>query len=455
VEVNWIINYNLALFTNTLAIVWLWKKYGISALLHPFNYYLVTWILSLLSFGVAISVGLDWLLIEDEKLLSQLFFTIAFVGSIIFIILFFSKKPKLLKSFNWYMSSRLLKVIGYAILFIGIYSILVGGFNVVENRLSATNLLTNAALAGERAGLLNAVFGLFLFLKMPILIYNGIQFHKMVFRKVEPFKFYILFVLVGSSLEIIAGGGRSGIVQALTYFGIGILISQVKSNSIISDREFIRKMVIFSVLPIILLSLYINFVSSSREKEMGYTNATKEYFLKSSVGENLFGIMEYSIFHILGYQLRINDTATEELEMGQFTFQFITTYNIPVVSQILKSEINLASLLNLKTVNTSLATYNAESNKSHSITASVFFVLYDDFGFEGSLGVIICFVLITNIIFNRFIQGEILSFYSLFILIFLFDLWKYSWFSHHLNGAIFNPYFYSVFILYVLRKLNI
>lgn len=454
-EVNWIINYNFALFTNTLAIVWLWKKYAMSALLHPFNYYLVTWLLSLLSFGLGISVGLDWLLIEDENLLSQLFFTIAFVGSIIFIVLFFSKKPKLLKSFNWHMSTRLLKIIGLAILFIGIYSILIGGFNVVENRLSATKALTDASLAGERAGLLNAVFGLFLFLKMPTLIYNGFQFHKMVINKVEPFKFYVLFVLIGSSLEVIASGGRSGIVQALTYFGIGILISQVKSNSIISDREFIKKIIFFSVLPIILISLYINFVSSAREKEMGYTNVTKEYFLKSSIGKNFFGIIEYSIFHIIGYQLRINDTATEELEMGQFTFQFITTYNIPLISQISKSEFNLASLLNLKTVNNTLATYNSGYNKFNSITASVFFVLYDDFGFEGSLLVIFCFVLITNIIFNRFIQGEILSFYSLFILIFLFDLWKYSWFSHHLNGSIFNPYFYSVFILYLLRKLNI
>lgn len=451
-EIAWIITYNFAFGSGIAALLTLWKKYKLKSILHPFNYFLLTWLISILSFGLAISVGMDWLLIEDERLLSQLFFMVAFTNCIILIAIILSKPVIVYKHFKWEISERFLITVGFILLLIGLYSITTSGFDVVGNRLAGIEEGRRAAAAGERGGFLSALIGLFLFLKMPILIYNGFQFYEMYISRTLRPKFYIFFVLIGSSFEVIAGGGRSGIVTALTYFVIGILINHVKYNTKTSDKYFVKKLVLFLIIPILLLSAYINFISSEREKEIGYENVTKTYLSQSSVGEKFYGIMEYSLFHILGYQLRMNDTATDELEFGQYTFQFITKFNLPIASQLLKEEINLANFFNLKYVDNHIANINAQGLYAATITATVYFILYDDFGFYGSLVIIFLFTFFTQRVYIGFIKGKINGFYSIIIILFLFDLWKYTWFSHHLNGTIFNPYLYSALILYIIKK---
>ncbi|MFT7033688.1 MAG: hypothetical protein ACJA2S_002196 [Cyclobacteriaceae bacterium] len=148
-EISWVINYNAALITNIIAIVLLWRKYQVASLLHPFNYYLATWILSLLSFGVAISVGLDSFLISDEKLLSQLMFTIAFVGGVISLVLFKAKKPAFRGTLNWYIPHRIIKIIGYIILILGLFLIATKGFDVATNRFSSLDSNRTEALEGQ------------------------------------------------------------------------------------------------------------------------------------------------------------------------------------------------------------------------------------------------------------------------------------------------------------------
>jgi oligosaccharide repeat unit polymerase len=453
-EISWVLNYNAALVTNIAAILILWKKYKVAALLHPFNYYLITWIISLLSFGVAISVGLSSYLIYDEKLLSQLFFTVAFVGLVICLVLILGKKLIIRESFNWKIPEKFLKNFGIIILCIGIFLIFTKGFDVAQNRFESIAVGNADALSGERIGVVGVIFGLFFMLKIPLLIYNGTQFYSMIIAKTEKFKYYIFFVLIGSILEVISGGGRSGIVSALTFFIIGIVLHHIRSTRKISNLIFLKKIAKFALIPVLLLSFYINFVAAERAEKGGYVSVTEEALSKSSSGKWFSGVMEYSIFHILGYQYRIEDTATDELEMGQYTFQFITLFNIPVLSQVFKTDLNLANALDLKTVNTRLGTLEAEKNglKAHSTTATVFFVLYDDFGLFGSLIVIVIFAVFTSRIYNKLLQRDINGYFSLIVWLFLFDLWKNTWFSHHLNGSIFNPYLYSAILLYFVNK---
>jgi len=454
-EISWVLNYNAALITNIFAILILWRKYGVVSLLHPFNYYLITWIISLLSFSVAISVGLGSFLIYDIKLLSLLFFTVAFVGGVICLVLLGSKKPVVLETFDWDIPENLLKTVGFFILLIGLFLIVSNGFDVASNRLSDLGVGLDAAASGQRTGFLGALFGLFLTLKLPLLIYNGNQFYSMVITKTEKLKYYIFFVLVGSLLEVISVGGRSGIVTSCTYFFVGILLIHVRSTKNISNWFFLKKLVLIIIIPLILVSSYINFVAEARINRSGSSNVTKKLLSRSYFGEKFSGIMEYSIFHIVGYQYRMKDKVSDELEMGRYTFQFITTYNLPVVSQIIGSEINLASVLNLKKVDSNLANIKSKSNNTihPGITATVFLVLYDDFGFNGSLIVLLFFIILTNRTFNKFLSNDINNFFSIIIWLFIFDLWKMTWFSHHLNGPIFNPYLYSAILLSLTYKM--
>ena len=84
-------NYHLiiALFSTIVPLVMMWKKYGIISLLHPFNYYLITWVISIFSLYVALYVGLDFYIILNETLLEQLLVTISFVGISISLVLIF------------------------------------------------------------------------------------------------------------------------------------------------------------------------------------------------------------------------------------------------------------------------------------------------------------------------------------------------------------------------------
>ncbi|MFT7033687.1 MAG: hypothetical protein ACJA2S_002195 [Cyclobacteriaceae bacterium] len=302
--------------------------------------------------------------------------------------------------------------------------------------------------------MLVVIIGVFFFLKMPLLIYNGCQFYKMIVIKVEPLKFDIFFVLAGSILETIASGGRSAIVSSLSYFFIGIILNHIKSRQTVSNFTFIKKIIVLAIVPVLLLSTYINFVAQERTKKQGSSSVTSELLSKSYLGEHFYGVMEYSIFHYLGYQLRMNDSATEDLELGQYTFQVITTYNLPIVSQVLRSEINLATLLDLKKIDNNIANENSKSIDlaNAGITSTVFYVLYDDFGFYGSLAVIVLFIFFTQNIFNKLLTSDIRGFYSIVLWVFIFDLWKYTWFSHHLNGPIFNSYLYAAVVLFLLNK---
>ena len=165
--------------------------------------------------------------------------------------------------------------------------------------------------------------------------------------------------------------------------------------------------------------------------------------------------MEYSVFHFQGYQWRRMDSTSPELEYGRKTFSFILDFNIPILSQISGKELSLRSLLKLKDIDTVRSTIEAFRRKlpGPSITATVYYVLYDDFGYYGVFLITFIFVGVTELLFRNLFIRKMTSFWSIILFIAIYKLWSSTIFSHHLTGAWFNGYLYPILLIEILNYL--
>jgi hypothetical protein len=243
--------------------------------------------------------------------------------------------------------SKFVSLIAYSLAFLiySLYLISTKGFDVALNRISYIDDSNSIALKGYSTGVISAFIGFLSSLKIPLTLYNGLLFHRMYFLKTQKLKLYIFFILISSFLDVLATGGRASLINTILFFLLGIFISQFKGVRLISTKSFFRKLSLMSFGTLIFISFYINFISSKRFELSNSSSLTKDYFSKSIVGANFYGVMEYSIFHYIGYQLRLSEIEKNNYSYGQYTFQFITTFNLPVFSQLFKKELNLKFFL--------------------------------------------------------------------------------------------------------------
>ena len=82
-----------------------------------------------------------------------------------------------------------------------------------------------------------------------------------------------------------------------------------------------------------------------------------------------------------------------------------------------------------------------------SITATVYYVLYDDFGYFGVFVITFLFVWLTEKLYRNLFIKRHYTFWSIILFIAVYKLWTSTIFSHHLSGAWFNGYFYPILII--------
>jgi len=155
------------------------------------------------------------------------------------------------------------------------------------------------------------------------------------------------------------------------------------------------------------------------------------------------------VFHYQGYQWRRKDMVTSELELGQKTFNFITAFNIPVISQLFRKNVSLENIFHLKHEDN--VTRTMESKElglpGFSITATVYLILFDDFGFYGVFIITFLFVGFTQKLYRDLFLKNHNDFWSIILFIAVYKLWMATFFNHHLTGAWFNTYLYPILII--------
>jgi hypothetical protein len=149
--------------------------------------------------------------------------------------------------------------------------------------------------------------------------------------------------------------------------------------------------------------------------------------------------------HYPGYQLRRVDSISPELGWGQTSLSGITMLSIPVVSQLLGTPVSIQNIFNLKSPNIVLSTLQLQSSGSlwTNTTATMYFNLYQDFGYWGTFLAIFIFVVITQRIFNNVFIKKRIYFFSILPITLTYYIWSQTIFSHVILGNWMSGFIYT------------
>lgn len=428
-----------------------YKRYGIKALLHPSFSFLAVWILSVLSFELFLMLGAELLIIREEYL-NELFIFISFT-SLCFILAGWKSYNRIKNKgirLRLFIPYNVFKYFSLIFLINALISMMLTGLNIVEARMINVENALNFYVSGGKLSIWQIVMNLFFGLNFIFTIYSGWILGKYSDLKTGK-KIIFLLPLSSTVLATIASGGRSSIISAISLFVVGFLLAVFTSR--FNSKEKIKTLLKYTLIAFLFYSFYTTYVSQARLKY----NAVNSYFLSILEKEPIYipfgGLLEYLVFHYQGYQLRMVDTFNPRLEYGQNTFSFITHYNLPVISQLLKREISIRSLFNLKDTNVLKANIEAQNSNlpSIGITATIYIILKQDFGFWGTLFITLLFVILTQKIFERLFLKNNTGFFSIIIFLAISRLWLVTIFSHHLSGTWFNMYLYPVLLVEIIN----
>jgi oligosaccharide repeat unit polymerase len=433
-----------------------YRRYGLKVTLHPSAYFLGMWIISVISFILFYIAGLE--LIIYEPYLIELFIFISFT-SICF--LFFGRNDyKKIRQLSLDLSLKvpfkIFMFFSYVLIISSLIGITSSGFDVAQNR-DAVNQAV-AQNIGNRLGIFGLILGIISMLNLPFSIYGGWMIGKTLIMGAKKINYIYYFPLLSSVIDTIAGGGRANIISSGLIFILGFLLGFFSSNDQQYLRQKFKPVIKFALLFILVFSLYATFVSNQRSRfglDMKNSRYISILLNEFPILQPVSGIIEYFVFHYQGYQWRRDDIRDTKLEYGQNTFAFITHFNIPVFSQILGENLSLQNALNLKYIDPVESTLESERRGriGHSITPSVYFVLYRDFGFYGTLVMIFLFVGLTQLLFKRLFYKHYNTFWSIILFIAIYRLWTQTFFAHHLSGTWMNGYIYPLILLEILNKL--
>ena len=431
--------------------------YRVRFLLHPSFWFLIIWILSISSFIIYLSIGLDFIIFDSELILELLHYVV--FSALCFLMLSLISYKKLRTRFtNWdpVIDDNLFMLLAIIIFAVNIANFLINSsFNLVENR--ETMIIRDIKLAINENQSLPAtelILNFFKWLNMPLIILAGFLFCKnfvqnnLNLRLVN--KYYFLPVLTGV-INTLAIGGRAGIISTIMFFFIGfsLAINSLKQPVF----RIIKKTALYGLAFFVLFSIYSTFVTVIRERSYSQLPTMIEVRFNSyPLIKPFSGLIQYLTDHYPGYQLRRIDNTTPEFEMGQICLSGFTTFKIPVFSQLAGSPISIQSVFNL---------YEPEVVRAHiereesgflwvGATATLFLPLYDDFGYKGTFIAIFVLILFTQLIYNNIFSLNKVHFLSILPLVLIYYVWYNSIFSHHILGNWISSYFYSFLIIDII-----
>jgi oligosaccharide repeat unit polymerase len=428
-------------------------------LLHPSFWFFIIWISSITSFLIYLSAGMDFIVIYEDLIL-ELFKYISFtVVSLLFVSLLSFRKIRN----NHVYWNPVFDIDHFKILTIIIFIFTVsnfflnGGFNLVRNRENAA-LQARAISTGGSVSSIQMLFNTVTDLNIPMLIFSGYFICKEYVKnsyKISSLKIYYFLPFITGLIRTLSVGGRAGMINTLLYIFLGFSLALFGFKTEIS--RVLRKLPLYGLILFLLFSVYSTFVETARER-----NQTQIVSLIESRWESypllkpFAGILQYMTDHIAGYQARRVDSVTPELEMGQISLSGITMFKVPVFSQIAGTPISIQSSFNLKQPNYIETHYELENSGATWIgaTATIYYLLYDDFGYKGTFIAIFILVLISQLIFNRVFNREKTSFLSILPITLIYYIWFTTIFSHTIVGNWLASFLFSFIIVDIIGRIK-
>lgn len=427
----------ITLLLLVIALITLFKLYGLRFFLNPATSFVFIWIISVLSlaFFLAFIPGTAGVEIYPEyidELLGYISFTAI---SVVIVNLLTYKRIKIFK-ISWAPNIALTRNLQILIMFSFIASLVnflsIGTLNFNEIR---SGYLENSELlsGGKRSlGIFEYANNLLTIFNIPLLILTSISIGVQISlsKTYSKIKYIYFLPLISGILTGLSSGGRHGIIDTLYIAFIFMIIGIFKIDQ---KRHFIaqqiKKLGKYAIITLMVFSIFTTFIDTQRKTR------TSVNFSEYPLLKPFSGLMTYLVAHYAGYQLHRYYSTTNELEPGRKTLQGITFFEIPFLSRIVGTPTSLSALLELHE--------SDKANKSQfdemylgweNTTATVYIGVYDDFGYLWTFAVILLFVILSQIIFIKFINSPTKSFISVFPYYLVLFLWFNSIFSSEIFG---------------------
>jgi hypothetical protein len=429
-------------------------------LLHPSFWFYVIWIASLTSFIIYLAAGMDYIVIYEDLIIELLRYVSFTVLSLIFVS-FLSFRKVRSNHVNW---NPVFDIDHFKILTIIIFIFTVldfflnGGFNLVENRENAA-LQARAISSGGSISSIQMLFNTVTDLNRPMLIFSGYFIcneYALHNYKISSLKIFYFLPLITGLIRTLSVGGRAGMIATLFFFVLGFFLALFGLRTNIS--KILRKLPQYGLILFLLFSVYSTFLEATRERS--HTQVIS--LIESRWGDYpllkpFAGILQYMTDHIAGYQARRIDSTTPELEMGQISLSGFTMFKVPVFSQLAGTPISIQSTFNLKEPSYIKTHYELESSGAEWVgaTATIYYLLYDDFGYTGTFIAIFILVLISQLIFNNVFNSQKTSFLSILPITMVYYIWFTTIFSHNLVGNWMASFLFSSIIVDIIARFKL
>lgn len=427
--------YNtISLVATILVIVLLLKKYGAKAVVHPFLIFAVTWLPTFIATPLFAEINPNRFLFSPADVI-ELFQFYLFTLLVIVISTFLLPTKAISKQvgISYEIPTKVFNFFSLLILFATIFKIATNGFDFVDNRNAEVEEVMQIIQTGK-ASLGKTISSLIISPLNILIIFSAKDIlNKIIYGRKFRLSIYKLLPFLCSILITISGGGRANLFATLILLLLGFGFYY---NHQIPIKKLLIKGALWFALVVIPINTYSTFIASERSNAKGYEH------LIIIDNENLQffnGVLEYSYWHVLGYQFRKNDAfPTEPNGIRGNTFGFFKNITFPLSSQF-GAKNNLGELFDIE------KPQYFHLTDATSITATVYFNLYSDLGYTGTLIAIIIFTLFTQILFRKTIRSPIRSIFFLGLYMFVFSLWRTSWFYNVLGNinliSVFVPYF--------------
>ncbi|MDR3668335.1 MAG: O-antigen ligase [Ignavibacteriaceae bacterium] len=435
------------------------KYYGVKYFLHPSFWFFLIWILSVISFIIYISVGLTYI-IFDHYLIEELFVYVSFTALCFIIASSFSYKKLKNNSAKWIpkFSEEHFRIIATTILIVSLISFVVGsGFDFNKNREIMVNQTRSAVFNKTAPTVLGIISSVLWGLNLPMLILSGyyignsyyLRFNKKLKRK---FKKYYFYPFITSVISTIIMGARAGVVASLIFmiFGISLALSRYNDVSI----KLLSKMAKYALIVFLAFSIFATYINVIRERSNISNSNTVMRWSPYPILKPFSGLLEYMTDHYPGYQLRRVDSMPKEPRLGQVSLSGITMFSVPIASQLLGTPVSIQNVFDLYAPNIIIRSSDLMRTNAlwESTTATVYLLLYEDWGYWGTFIAIFIFVIITQLIYNNIFRKKKVTFLSILPLTLVYFLWSQTIFSHVILGSWMTAYIYPYLVADIISN---
>ncbi len=441
-----------------------WKTYHVKIFLHPAFWFCVLWVCCIFSYFLLNIFPSEHNYYFAEHVNELYYFVLC--TSIFFYVCknigrrtILSREPELKID----DIKRFFSVLAFVCLICSITNFILSGasFDFFSNRNKMVEYDTAMFYGEEKQSLIRTLLGVMLNINYMLAICAGFflcsRFQYIFLPKEDDKKriaVFILFIpLLASFFDALSVGGRNVIVIAFRLYIFGSALafcSFAKTDYFIQVRKLLKKFIYLCAILLILFMAYSNYNLAQRYEMMNLQN---QGLANMPVWARPFAsIIVYFGCATTGYQLRRNDFVTEKLDYGRKTFSGVLSWQLPFFG-LFGIKASLGNIFDIETY--SMKTMFLELQQRNALffssVATMYLLLYDDFGFWGTIFFCFFLVLITQLLYWRWFLSDHKNFFSLYLLLIFFWLWSNSIFDPVFATGYVKTLFYSCLCLEVIR----